>query len=61
MKKTLPENTENEIDANDNQQDLQLNPTIDAEKSPENTDENQENDEVQKEKTPTNTRGEKYN
>ena len=58
---TLPENTENEIDANDNQQDLQPNPTIDAEKSPENTDENQENDEVQKEKTPTNTRGEKYN
>ena len=58
---TLPENAENEIDINDNQKDLQPNPTIDAEKSPENTDGNQENDEVQKEKTPTNTRGEKYN
>ena len=58
---TPHENAENEIDINDNQQDLQPNPTIDAEKSPENTDGNQENDEVQKEKTPTNTRGEKYN
>ena len=58
---TPTENAENEIDANDNQQDLLPNPTIDAEKSPENTAENQENDEVQKEKTPTNTRGEKYN
>ena len=34
---TLPENTENEIDANDNQQDLQPNPTIDTEKPPTNT------------------------
>ena len=58
---TPTENSENEIDAIDNQQDLQPNPTIGAEKSPENTDENQENDEVQKEKTPIDTRGEKYN
>ena len=54
-------NAENENNVIDNQQDLQPNPTIDAEKSPENTDENQDNDEFQKEKTPTNTRGEKYN
>ena len=58
---TPTENAENEIDAIDNQQDLQPNPTIDAEKSSGNTDENQENDEVQKEKNPNNTRGEKYN
>ena len=57
---TPTENAENEIDTIDNHQDLLPNPTIDAEKSPENTAENQENDEVQKEKTPTNTRGEKY-
>ena len=54
-------NAENENNVIDNQQDLQPNPTIDAEKSPENTGENQDNDEFQKEKTPTNTRGEKYN
>ena len=63
---TLTENAENEIDADDNQQDLQPNPTIDAEKSPENSNEKQiatpkSVDEVQKEKLPTNTRGEKYN
>ena len=58
---TLPGNAENEIDAIDNQQDSLPNPTIDAEKSPENTDENQGNEEVQKEKIPTNTRGKKYN
>ena len=44
------ENAENEIDVIDNQQDLLPNSTIDAEKSPGNTDENQENVEVQKEK-----------
>ena len=55
------ENAENEIDAIDNQQDLQPNPTIDAEKSPEITNENQDIDEVQKEKLPTNTPGDKYN
>ena len=54
------DNAENEIDTNDNQQDLLHNPTIIAEKSPENTAGNQENDEVQKGKTTTNTRGEKY-
>ena len=58
---TPTENAENEFDAINNQQDLQPNPTIDAEKSPENTDENQGNEEVQKEKPPTNTRGKKYN
>ena len=58
---TPTENAGNEIDAIDNQQDLLPNPTIDAEKYPENTAESQEKDEVQKEKTPTNTRGEKYN
>ena len=64
---TLPENAENETDINDNQQNIQPNPTIDAEKSPENADENQEitppedNVEVQKGKSSTNTRGQKYN
>ena len=64
---TLTENAEKDIDTNDNEEELQPNPTIDAEKSPENTDENQvtifseDNDEVQKEKPPSNTRGEKYN
>ena len=58
---TPTENAENEFDAIDNQQDLQPNPNIGGEKSPENTDGNQENDEVQKRKTPINTRGENYN
>ena len=49
---TLPENAENEIDTIDNQKDSLPNPTIDAEKSPEDTDENQENDEVQKNPLP---------
>ena len=47
---TPTENAGNETDINDNQQDLLPNPTIDAEKSPEDIDKNQENDEVQKEK-----------
>ena len=58
---TSTDNAEKEIETNDNQQDLLPNPTIDAEKSPEDTDENQENDEVQNEKPPTITRGEKHN
>ena len=51
---TLTENARNEIDAIDSQQNLQPNPTIDAEQSPENTNENQvttlseDNEEVQK-------------
>ena len=36
------ENAENETDTNDNQHNIQPNPTIDAEKSPENAGENQE-------------------
>ena len=61
------ENAENETDTNDNQHNIQPNPTIDAEKSPENAGESQEitlpedNVEVHKGKSPTNTRGQKYN
>ena len=58
---TLPENAGNGIDTDDNRQDLQPNPTSDAEKSPEITTKNQNNDEVQKRKSPTNTRGDRYN
>ena len=65
--KNPTENAETEVDVIDNQQNIQPNPTIDAEKSPENADENQEitlpedNVEVQKGKSPTNTRRQKYN
>ena len=63
--KTLAKNAENEIDKNDDQQNLKPTPNIDAEISPENTDENEitsPEDVVKapKENLPTNTRGEKY-
>ena len=61
----LTENAENESDAIDIQHDLQPNPTIETEKSPDNTNENQGttlseyNDGFRKEILPTNTGCEK--
>ena len=50
-------------DAIDNEQDLQPNPTIDAEKTNENqiTTSSEDHDEVQIVKSTTNRRAEKYN
>ena len=66
-RKTPIESADNENNINDDQQDLPPTPNMDAENSPNNTDESQVTTlsedvvEIQREKLPTNKRDEKYN